>query len=116
MNNTTGIVSSDIWYNHGIGTTLLGLNPQWDQNFGEIGRVSNSNNKFTAPNVALKLSISLEGIATQNYIPTLPQTNSIFGYSNTVGDDIVEIINEDVYYFRNYGVISCSVFSKTNVF
>jgi len=112
MNNTTGIVSSDIWYNQGIGTTLLGLNPQWDQNFGEIGRIANSNNKFTAPNVGLKLSISLEGIATQNYLPTLEQTKSIFGFSNTFGEDIIEIINEDVYYFRNYGVIRIN---KNNV-
>ena len=95
MNHMKGLFSSNIWYNYGIGTTLLGLNPQWNQNFGEIGtgNVSTIDDLLTEPNIALKLAISLEGLANQGIPITESQSSVIFGSNGETGEDIIEITN-----------------------
>jgi len=78
------------WYNEGIGTTMLGMNPQWNQNFGKFGAtgvVANVDDVLTEPIIALKLALALEGVATQTAVPTVAQTGAIFGGTGVVGTD-----------------------------
>jgi len=78
------------WYNEGIGTTMLGMNPQWNQNFGKFGAtgvVANVDDVLTEPIIALKLALALEGVATQTAVPTVAQTGAIFGGTGIVGTD-----------------------------
>ena len=77
-------------YNEGIGTTMLGMNPQWNQNFGKAGAtgvVANVDDVLTEPITALKLAIALEGVATQTAVPSAAQTGAIFGGTGVVGTD-----------------------------
>ena len=108
MNNNIGISSSNIWYNHGIGTTLLGLNPQWNQNFGEIGagKVSTIDDLLTEPNIALKLAISLEGLANQKIPINELQSSSIFGGNGNTGTDIIDIKKEHI--IKMNSVLRCN--------
>ena len=78
------------WYNEGIGTTMLGLNPQWNQNFGKFGAtgvVANADDVLTEPIVALKLALALEGLAEQTAVPSVAQTGAILGGTGVVGTD-----------------------------
>jgi len=78
------------FFNQGVGTTMLGLNPQWNQNFGKFGAtgvVANVDDILTEPITALKLAIALEGIAGQTAVPTAAQTSAIFGGTGVVGTD-----------------------------
>ena len=93
MNGTDGMFASKLWYNNGISTTILGLNPQWNQNFGKFGegKTASSKDRMTEPNIALKLAISLEGIANQNYPTTTLQSNTVFGDMGQTGTDMIDI-------------------------
>jgi len=85
--NFNGMTS---FFNEGVGTTMLGLNPQWNQNFGKFGAtgvVANIDDVLTEPITALKLAIALEGIAGQTAVPTAAQTSAIFGGTGVVGTD-----------------------------
>ena len=85
--NFNGMTS---FFNEGVGTTMLGLNPQWNQNFGKFGAtgvVANVDDVLTEPITALKLAIALEGIAGQTAVPTAAQTSAIFGGTGVVGTD-----------------------------
>jgi hypothetical protein len=107
MNGTDGMFASKIWYNNGISTTILGLNPQWNQNFGKFGtgKISTTKDILTEPNIALKLAISLEGIANQNFIPTKLQANSVFGELGEKGNDIIDINKGDILPVKNNSIV-----------
>jgi len=107
MNGTDGMFASKVWYNNGISTTILGLNPQWNQNFGKFGtgKISNTKDILTEPNIALKLAISLEGIANQNFIPTKLQANSVFGELGEKGNDIIDINKGDILPVKNNSIV-----------
>ena len=107
MNGTDGMFASKVWYNNGISTTILGLNPQWNQNFGKFGtgKISTTKDILTEPNIALKLAISLEGIANQNFIPTKLQANSVFGELGEKGSDIIDINKGDILPVKNNCIV-----------
>jgi len=107
MNGTDGMFASKVWYNNGISTTILGLNPQWNQNFGRFGtgKISTTKDILTEPNIALKLAISLEGIANQNFIPTKLQANSVFGELGEKGNDIIDINKGDILPVKNNSIV-----------
>jgi len=78
------------FFNEGIGTTMLGMNPQWNQNFGKAGAtgvVANVDDVLTEPITALKLAIALEGVARQTAVPSAAQTSVIFGGTGVIGTD-----------------------------
>ena len=83
MTTTTGGLNgmtAASWYNQGVGTTMLGMNPQWNQNFGRCGDDG-------APTTALKLALALEGVANQTAVPTAAQASAIFGGTGVIGTD-----------------------------
>ena len=93
MTTTTGGLNgmtAASWYNQGVGTTMLGMNPQWNQNFGRCGddgAVANVDDVLTAPTTALKLALALEGVAKQTAVPTAAQASAIFGGTGVIGTD-----------------------------
>jgi len=85
--NFNGMTS---YFNEGVGTTMLGLNPQWNQNFGKAGAtgvVANIDDVLTEPITALKQAIALEGIANQTAVVSAAQASAIFGGTGVVGTD-----------------------------
>lgn len=78
------------YFNAGVGTTMLGMNPQWNQNFGKAGAtgvVANVDDVLTEPITALKLAIALEGVAGQTDAVTAAQASAIFGGTGVAGSD-----------------------------
>jgi|TARA_R110000822_G_scaffold60951_1_gene151290 hypothetical protein len=85
--NFNGMTS---YFNSGVGTTMLGMNPQWNQNFGKAGAtgvVANVDDVLTEPITALKLAIALEGVANQTAVASAAQASAIFGGTGVVGTD-----------------------------
>jgi len=85
--NFNGMTS---YFNAGVGTTMLGMNPQWNQNFGKAGAtgvVANVDDVLTEPITALKLAIALEGVANQTAVVSAAQASAIFGGTGVVGTD-----------------------------
>jgi len=85
--NFNGMTS---YFNSGVGTTMLGMNPQWNQNFGKAGAtgvVANVDDVLTEPITALKLAIALEGVANQTAVVSAAQASAIFGGTGVVGTD-----------------------------
>ena len=85
-NNTIGGVAITP---NGIATTILGLNPTWNQNFGAIdgGTVANVDDVLTQPNTALRLALALEKVAKQKAVVSAAQATQIFGGTGVVGTD-----------------------------
>jgi len=77
------------FFNEGINTVPLGLNPTWSLNFGkpDQGTIANVDDLLTNPNTALRLSMALEKVANQSAVLTAAQTSAIFGGTGVVGTD-----------------------------
>tara|TARA_R110000824_G_scaffold89090_12_gene218675 strand:- start:104 stop:892 length:789 start_codon:yes stop_codon:yes gene_type:complete len=79
---------------NGIATTLLGLNPTWNLNFGgptieSTAVLLSTANLLTSPTTMFKLSQALETIADQTSLVTAAQAGQIFGVTSAVGSDVV---------------------------
>ena len=77
------------FFNEGVNTVPLGLNPTWSLNFGkpDQGTIANVDDLLTNPNTALRLSMALEKVANQSAVLTAAQTGAIFGGTGVVGTD-----------------------------
>ena len=77
------------FFNEGVNTVPLGLNPTWNLNFGkpDQGTIANVDDLLTNPNTALRLSMALEKVANQSAVLTAAQTGAIFGGTGVVGTD-----------------------------
>jgi len=77
------------FFNEGINTVPLGLNPTWSLNFGkpDQGTIANVDDLLTNPNTALRLSMALEKVANQSAVLSAAQTSAIFGGTGVVGTD-----------------------------
>ena len=90
----TTVLSSSLngisdFFNEGVNTVPLGLNPTWSLNFGkpDQGTIANVDDLLTNPNTALRLSMALEKVANQSAVLTAAQTAAIFGGTGVVGTD-----------------------------
>ena len=90
----TTVLSSSLngisdFFNEGVNTVPLGLNPTWNLNFGkpDQGTIANVDDLLTNPNTALRLSMALEKVANQSAVLTAAQTAAIFGGTGVVGTD-----------------------------
>ena len=90
----TTVLSSSLngisdFFNDGVNTVPLGLNPTWNLNFGkpDQGTIANVDDLLTNPNTALRLSMALEKVANQSAVLTAAQTAAIFGGTGVVGTD-----------------------------
>ena len=90
----TTVLSSSLngisdFFNQGVNTVPLGLNPTWNLNFGkpDQGTIANVDDLLTNPNTALRLSMALEKVANQSAVLTAAQTAAIFGGTGVVGTD-----------------------------
>jgi len=90
----TTVLSSSLngisdFFNEGVNTVPLGLNPTWNLNFGkpDQGTIANVDDLLTNPNTALRLSMALEKVANQSAVLTAAQTGAIFGGTGVVGTD-----------------------------
>ena len=90
----TTVLSSSLngisdFFNEGVNTVPLGLNPTWSLNFGkpDQGTIANVDDLLTNPNTALRLSMALEKVANQSAVLTAAQTGAIFGGTGVVGTD-----------------------------
>ena len=90
----TTVLSSSLngisdFFNEGVNTVPLGLNPTWNLNFGkpDQGTIANVDDLLTNPNTALRLSMALEKVANQSAVLTAAQTSAIFGGTGVVGTD-----------------------------
>jgi len=77
------------FFNAGVNTVPLGLNPTWSLNFGkpDQGTIANVDDVLTNPNTALRLSMALEQVANQTAVVSAAQTSAIFGGTGVVGTD-----------------------------
>jgi len=77
------------FFNEGVNTVPLGLNPTWSLNFGkpDQGTIANVDDLLTNPNTALRLSMALEQVASQSAVLSAAQTGAIFGGTGVVGTD-----------------------------
>ena len=77
------------FFNEGVNTVPLGLNPTWSLNFGkpDQGTIANVDDLLTNPNTALRLSMALEQVANQSAVLSAAQTGAIFGGTGVVGTD-----------------------------
>ena len=77
------------FFNAGVNTVPLGLNPTWSLNFGkpDQGTIANVDDLLTNPNTALRLSMALEQVANQSAVLSAAQTSAIFGGTGVVGTD-----------------------------
>ena len=77
------------FFNAGVNTVPLGLNPTWSLNFGkpDQGTIANVDDLLTNPNTALRLSMALEKVANQSAVLSTAQTSAIFGGTGVVGTD-----------------------------
>ena len=95
VNSSGNIVTSGTlngisdFFNEGVNTVPLGLNPTWNLNFGkpDQGTIANVDDLLTNPNTALRLSMALEKVANQSAVLTAAQTGAIFGGTGVVGTD-----------------------------
>ena len=90
----TTVLSSSLngisdFFNQGVNTVPLGLNPTWNLNFGkpDQGTIAKVEDLLTNPNTALRLSMALEKVANQSAVLTAAQTAAIFGGTGVVGTD-----------------------------
>jgi len=90
----TTVLSSSLngisdFFNQGVNTVPLGLNPTWSLNFGkpDQGTIANVDDVLTNPNTALRLSMALEQVANQTAVVSAAQTSAIFGGTGVVGTD-----------------------------
>jgi len=90
----TTVLSSSLngisdFFNEGVNTVPLGLNPTWSLNFGkpDQGTIANVDDVLTNPNTALRLSMALEQVANQTAVVSAAQTSAIFGGTGVVGTD-----------------------------
>jgi len=77
------------FFNAGVNTVPLGLNPTWALNFGkpDQGTIANVDDLLTNPNTALRLSMALEQVANQSAVVSAAQTSAIFGGTGVIGTD-----------------------------
>tara|TARA_R110001583_G_scaffold102279_3_gene248886 strand:+ start:874 stop:1737 length:864 start_codon:yes stop_codon:yes gene_type:complete len=105
LNRTDGgIVSGDTTFNgnttingidltpNDIGTTLLGLNPTWIQNFGGATLAAGDHTTdthmldvLTPTNTLLRMALALKKVASQGTVVTAAQAGQIFGLTSTNG-------------------------------
>jgi hypothetical protein len=71
---------------NGVGTTLLGLNPTWNLNFGgatlsagDVDGLTEKLDVLTPHNTLYKMHLALKGLATQADVPTAAQATQVFG-------------------------------------
>ena len=90
----TTVLSSSLngisdFFNEGVNTVPLGLNPTWNLNFGkpDQGTIANVDDLLTNPNTALRLAMALEQVADQSDVISATQTGVIFGGTGVVGTD-----------------------------
>ena len=92
ISGTSNVVNGVDLTPNDIGTTMLGLNPTWIQNFGGATLAAGDHTTdvhmldvLTPVNTLLRMSLALKKVAAQGTVVTATQAGQIFGLTSTAG-------------------------------
>jgi hypothetical protein len=95
INDQLNIAGLSLVGSTAIATALLGLNPQWNLNFGGAvlqaaagTQAASTLDVLTPANTMLRLSFALEKVASQTAAPTAAQATQVFGGTGVAGADV----------------------------
>ena len=95
INDQLNVAGLNLVGSTAIATALLGLNPQWNLNFGGATlqaaggtQAASTLDVLTPANTMLRLSFALEKIAAQTAVVSAAQATQIFGGTGVAGADV----------------------------